>query len=196
MAKDAKNTNLQKDLLTFAKLIKKMVTDEIEKEKGIGLVIGEVIKAPPELEVQVDENIIVKKHQIVLAQNTNIDYWRNFEIETGEKVGANPYHGEKEESQININTNDGTFSGSTLPNATGITATTTATVGGSPTPGVVTIVDPQHDHQLKEWSIQNNKFTAKGTIKFTNSLKKGDKVIMISDRAEKFFVLIDKAVRL
>lgn len=47
----------------------------------IGPVLGTVIVAPPELKVQINEKIILKKHQIIIAEEKVSGYQREFSSE-------------------------------------------------------------------------------------------------------------------
>jgi hypothetical protein len=59
----------------LAKMLK-----ERENPKLIGVIIGAVEKAPPELEVRVNSKILLKKHQIVIGEEKVKGYQRKFEV--------------------------------------------------------------------------------------------------------------------
>lgn len=164
-----------------------------ENAPALGVITGTVVANPPDIEIKIFGNVILRKDDLVFGSLVMAEEKRNFEIVEGSKDGAGASEGADEFSKINIDTDDGTFSGVTKDAVTGITATTTATVGLGPV-GTVTIIEPGpgvgHHHDINDWSISGNKFTGKGTIVFKNTLKKNDEVIILpAADGGKWFVL-------
>lgn len=174
-------------LAELAKLFK-------QRENGValGVITGTVIADPPDIEIKIFGNIILRKDDLVFGSLVMAEEKRNFEIVAGTKDGAGASEGADELSKITLDTDDGTFSGTTNKAGTGISVASVITCVPSPpsATAVNTVTDPTHDHTLKEWSIANNKFTGKGTIKFKNTLKKNDEVIILpAADGGKWFVL-------
>jgi len=76
--------NKSKLYIELAKTMKDLITEEMSKKGKIGMVIGEVLDPPPNLRVKIEDQIILKKNQIILAAHVNADYKRTFEIITGD----------------------------------------------------------------------------------------------------------------
>ena len=179
--------NKNKLYIELAKTVKDMVSEEMSKKGKIGMVIGEVLDPPPNLRVKIEDKIILKKNQIILAAHVNTDYKRTFEIITGDDKASKLTGGKVKTNKTGI------LLGAPDPSELGtVDLPTTHDLVAPSGAGTIISVDPEHDHDLSD----GNEFSAEGTIKWTDTLKKGDKVIMIPDRTEKFFVLIDKAERL
>ncbi|MEE1477127.1 MAG: DUF2577 family protein [Fusobacterium sp.] len=61
---------------TLAKLIKAR-----DNPKWLGAVTGEVIKAPPQLEVKLQNGIVIKNHKIMISIEKIIGYKREFSLD-------------------------------------------------------------------------------------------------------------------
>lgn len=156
-----------------------------ENAPALGVITGTVVANPPDIEIKIFGNIILRKDDLVFGSLVMAQEKRNFEIVEGTKDGAGASEGKDELSKITLDTDDGTFSGTTNTGTTGVTHAACTAIGANPV-----LVDTVHDHTLKEWSIANNKFTGKGTIKFKNTLKKNDEVIILpAADGGKWFVL-------
>ena len=183
--------NKSKLYIELAKTMKDLITEEMSKKGKIGMVIGEVLDPPPNLRVKIEDQIILKKNQIILAAHVNADYKRTFEIITGDDKASKLTSGKVKTNKTGIMLGNPKLTElGAIPIPPDVPASHTL-VAPSGT-GAIFSIDPKHDHDLSD----GNEFSAEGTIKWTDTLKKGDKVIMIPDRTEKFFVLIDKAERL
>ena len=88
------------------------------------------------------------------------------------------------------------YSGSTENGTTGISATTTATVGATPTPGVISIIDKGHTHDISNQETDDVHKEGCGTdyedyviLEIEPALKKGDTVLMFAfNDYQKFYV--------
>jgi hypothetical protein len=188
-----------------------------ENQPGIGIITGTVVADPPNIEIKIFGNIILRKENLIFGSLVMPDEKRNFEIIAGTKDSAGASEGADELSKITLDTDDGTFAGTTNKSATG-------TQYGNPAPAVppippvaapfigaftgvasppsatcsipLTIDDPTHDHTLKDWSVANNKFTGKGAIKFKNTMKKNDEMILIPTADAGTFFVLDWARRI
>lgn len=172
-----------------------------ENAPALGVITGTVVADPPNIEIKIFGNIILRKDDLVFGSLVMAEEKRNFEIIEGSKDGAGASEGADEFSKINIDTDDGTFSGTTNKSGADITFNGETTPALEYLPGTASppsattqtpfvVSDPTHDHTLKEWSIANNKFTGKGTVVFKNTLKKNDEVIILpAADGGKWFVL-------
>lgn len=59
-----------------------------------------------------------------------------------------------------------------------------------------TTVDSLHSHQIESLNVDTNTLKSKGKIKWVNTIKKGDKVLLIPSGDEQTYVVIDKVVTL
>lgn len=133
---------------TLAKLIKAR-----DNPKWLGAVTGEVIKAPPHLEVKLQNGIVIKNHKIMISIEKIIGYQRTYSLE-----------GNITEYAFDNTTNSEPV--------------------------------PQHpSHPIKKLAGKGT-YKAEGTIKWTDTLKVGDTVLMLPTNKEEYFYLIDRVVRL
>ena len=133
---------------TLAKLIKAR-----DNPKWLGAVTGEVIKAPPQLEVKLQNGIVIKNHKIMISIEKIVGYKREFSLE-----------GTIDEITINATTSNKPCGlGATNPHGT---------------------IQGAGDYKTV------------GSITWTDTLKVGDKVLMLPTNKEEYFYLIDRVVRL
>lgn len=142
--------------IRFVNLIKKIVHKEINSTDT--LTFGTVVSVDP-LEIDIGNNVILTKEFLFLGQMCR-----------PHKVKIPHTH------QYNGTTENGT---------TGISATTTATVSATPTPGVITIIDSGHTHNIKEQVTedvhkQGTDFEECVTLEIEPVLQKDDKVLMFA----------------
>ena len=174
--------NNAEDLIKFFREIAK---EEARKAVGLGVIVG-VVKNPfPDIKIMIHESIELIKEDLYFSAHIMKDYWRNFEIIEGKD--------EQLKSELNIDTKDGSFSGVSKNSSTSIKALTTATIGLSPV-GVIEITDPSHKHNIDNFSTKNNLFTAKGCIRWVDSLRAEDKVLILPTADSKKFYVIDKVL--
>lgn len=57
-------------------------------------------------------------------------------------------------------------------------------------------VSSAHSHVIESLNVNSDTLTAKGKIKWTDELKKGDKVILVPAQNDNMYILIEKAVEL
>lgn len=126
-----------------------------DNPKFLGAITGEVVKAPPELEVKLENGIIIKNKKIMISIEKIKGYKRTFSI-----VG-------------NIDNENMTVQSSSMTKA-----------GQGP-----------HEHTLKSFKAKGS-YQSTGSIEWTDTLKIGDKVLMLPTNDRKYFYLIDKVVRL
>lgn len=174
---------------------------ERENCPPLGVITGTVLTDPPEITIKIFGNIILTKENLIFGSLVMPEERRNFEIIEGEKDGAGASEGVDELSKMNINTDDGTFSGETNTATTGIKNASenvppTAACSFSGMHPALATIDNGHDHTLKKWEIKDNKFTAKGTMVFKNTLRKDDEVILLPTADMKTFFVLDWARRI
>lgn len=145
-----KDEKYYKNINTLAQIIKAR-----DNPKWLGAITGEVVKAPPELEVKLENGVIIKNHKIMISIEKITGYKRTFSI-----VG-------------NITDENMTVQSSGMTKA-----------GQGP-----------HEHTLKSFQA-NGDYKSTGSIEWTDTLKVGDKVLMLPTNKEEYFYLIDKVVRL
>lgn len=141
--------------IRFVKLIREIANKD---NKPDTLTFGTVVKVEP-LEIDIGNNIILTKEFLFLGQMCR-----------PHKVKIPHTH------QYNGTTENGT---------TGISATTTATISSTPTPGTVTIIDSGHTHKIKEQVTEDvhkkgTDFEESVTLEIEPVLQKGDKVLMFA----------------
>lgn len=124
-----------------------------DNPEWLGAVTGEVVKAPPELEVKLENKAIVKNHKIIISIEKIIGYKRTYSLE----------------GNITQYDFDNTTSSEPVPN--------------------------HPSHPIPKLSGKGT-YQAEGTIQWTDTLKVGDKVLMLPTNEEEYFYLIDKVVRL
>ena len=149
-----------------------------------GIIIGEVIEPPPNFRVKIFDDVIIEKEQIILGSQWNVDYERTFEIiKGGEELSKFT------DGKVKLNKTGETFNGV----AEGVATFTTISAPSAPqvTTVTCTILDPMHEHDLNN----GQEFAAVGTIKWTNTFKEGDELIIIPAINYELFYVIDKAVR-
>ena len=168
---------------------------ERENCSPLGVITGTVLANPPDIQIKIFGSVVLTKENLIFGSLVMSEEKRNFEIVEGDKDGAGASEGVDELSKVNIDTDDGTFSGETNKSSTGVTNAseslppTVACSFAGMHPPIVTN-DPTHDHTLKKWATSDNKFTGKGTIVFKNTLKVDDEVILLPTMdAQTFFVL-------
>lgn len=142
-----KSEKYYKSIETLARMLKAR-----DNPLWVGAVTGEVVKAPPQLEVKLENGVIIKNHKIMISIEKIIGYQRTYSLEG------------------NITQYD--FENTTA-----------------------TEVASNHTHQIKKLSGNGN-YKAEGTIQWTDTLKVGDKVLMLPTNENEYFYLIDKVVRL
>lgn len=71
-----KDQEYNKSIATLASLLK-----DRDNPVWLGAVTGEVIKAPPELEVKLQSGVIIKKHKIMVSIEKIAGYKREFSID-------------------------------------------------------------------------------------------------------------------
>lgn len=119
----------------------------------LGAITGEVVKAPPELEVKLENGVTIKNKKIMISIEKIVGYERAYSLE----------------GNITEYDFDNTTKSSPVPN------------------------HPAHPiPKLKG----KGTYKAEGKIKWTDTLKIGDKVLMLPTNDHKYFYLIDKVVRL
>lgn len=124
-----------------------------DNPKFLGAITGEVVKAPPELEVKLENGIIIKNKKIMISIEKIAGYERTYSLE----------------GNITEYDFDNTTKSSSVSN------------------------HPEHPiPKLKG----KGTYKAEGKIKWTDTLKIGDKVLMLPTNDHKYFYLIDKVVRL
>ena len=143
-----KTEKYHKSIAKLAEIIKKR-----DNPIWIGAITGEVTKAPPELEVKLENGIIIKNHKIMISIEKIVGYQRTYSLE-----------GNITEYKFN-----NTTSSESIPN------------------------HPSHPIKNLEGS---GTYKAEGTIQWTDTLKVGDKVLMLPTNKEEYFYLIDRVVRL
>lgn len=119
----------------------------------LGAVTGEVVKAPPELEVKLENGIIIKNHKIMISIEKIIGYQRTYSLEG--------------------NITEYAFDNTTSSEA----------------------VSTHPAHPIPKLQGKGT-YKAEGTITWTDTLKVGDKVLMLPTNEEEYFYLIDRVVRL
>lgn len=142
--------------IRLVNLIKKIARQEVNKTDT--MIFGTVVKVDP-LEIDIGNNVILTKEFLFLGQMCR-----------PHKVKIPHTH------QYNGTTENGT---------TGISATTTATVSATPTPGVITIIDSGHTHDIKNQVTedvhkQGTDYEESVTLEIEPVLQKGDKVLMFA----------------
>ncbi|MGB6129626.1 MAG: DUF2577 family protein [Psychrilyobacter sp.] len=144
--------------IELAKIIKAR-----DNPKLIGPIIGIVEKIPPNLEIRINEKILLKKHQIIMAKEKMKGYTREFHF-TG-----------------NFNSLDMKFE-----------TTFTETTPIFEVPPVTHPPDP-HKHEIKLAMSKDTDFEGTGKIDWTDELKVGDMVIILPMNNNNLFFLLDKA---
>ena len=134
-----------------------------DNPKLIGPVIGKVEKVPPNLEVRINEKILLKKHQIIMAREKMKEYTREFHFKG------------------NFNNLDIKFE-----------STFTETVPIFEVPPTSHPPDP-HKHEIKVAISKDTDFEGTGRIDWTDELKVGDMVIVLPMNNNNLFFLLDKA---
>lgn len=143
-----KTEKYHKSIVKLAEIIKKR-----DNPLWLGAVTGEVVKAPPELEVKLENGIIIKNHKIMISIEKIVGYKREFSLE-----------GTINDITINATT-------SNQPCGLGVT-NPHGTIQGA------------------------GDYKTVGSITWTDTLKVGDKVLMLPTNKEEYFYLIDRVVRL
>lgn len=147
--------SLESDAITLLDIIQK-ISDKSNSPDT--MIIGEIIKLDP-LQIDIGHNMIIYDEQIFLGQMCR-----------PHKVKIPHTH---------------QYNGNTELAETGITATTTATVSASSTPGVVTIIDLKHQHDIKEQVTEDvhkegTDYEESVTLEIEPKLKVGDKVLIFA----------------
>ncbi len=143
-----KTEKYHKSIVKLAEIIKKR-----DNPLWIGAVTGEVVKAPPELEVKLENGIIIKNHKIMISIEKIVGYQRTYSL----KGNITQYDFDNTTSSEPVSTHPA--------------------------------------HPIKKLSGKGT-YTAEGTIQWTDTLKVGDKVLMLPTNKEEYFYLIDRVVRL
>lgn len=143
-----KNEKYYKNINTLAQIIKAR-----DNPKWLGAITGEVIKAPPNLEVRLENKVVIKNHKIIISIEKIIGYQRTYSLK----------------GNITKYDFDNTTSSEAVPN--------------------------HPAHPISKLSGTGT-YTAEGTIQWTDTLKVGDKVLMLPTNEQEYFYLIDRVVRL
>ena len=143
-----KTEKYHKSIVKLAEIIKKR-----DNPLWLGAVTGEVVKAPPELEVKLENGIIIKNHKIMISIEKIVGYQRTYSLQ----------------GEITQYDFENTTSSEPVPN--------------------------HPAHPIKKLSGKGT-YTAEGTVQWTDTLKVGDKVLMLPTNKEEYFYLIDRVVRL
>ena len=143
-----KTERYNKSIVKLAEIIKKR-----DNPLWLGAVTGEVVKAPPKLEVKLENGIIIKNHKIMISIEKIVGYQRTYSLQ----------------GEITQYDFENTTSSEPVPN--------------------------HPAHPIKKLSGKGT-YTAEGTIQWTDTLKVGDKVLMLPTNKEEYFYLIDRVVRL
>ena len=143
-----KTERYNKSIVKLAEIIKKR-----DNPLWLGAVTGEVVKAPPELQVKLENGIIIKNHKIMISIEKIVGYQRTYSLQ----------------GEITQYDFKNTTSSEPVPN--------------------------HPAHPIKKLSGKGT-YTAEGTIQWTDTLKVGDKVLMLPTNKEEYFYLIDRVVRL
>lgn len=143
-----KTERYNKSIVKLAEIIKKR-----DNPLWLGAVTGEVVKAPPELQVKLENGIIIKNHKIMISIEKIVGYQRTYSLQ----------------GEITKYDFENTTSSEPVPN--------------------------HPAHPIKKLSGKGT-YTAEGTIQWTDTLKVGDKVLMLPTNKEEYFYLIDRVVRL
>ena len=143
-----KTERYNKSIVKLAEIIKKR-----DNPLWLGAVTGEVVKAPPELEVKLENGIIIKNHKIMISIEKIVGYQRTYSLQ----------------GEITQYDFKNTTSSEPVPN--------------------------HPAHPIKKLSGKGT-YTAEGTVQWTDTLKVGDKVLMLPTNKEEYFYLIDRVVRL
>ncbi|MCF2626265.1 DUF2577 family protein [Fusobacterium perfoetens] len=143
-----KTEKYHKSIVKLAEIIKKR-----DNPLWLGAVTGEVVKAPPELEVKLENGIIIKNHKIMISIEKIVGYERTYSL----KGNISQYDFENTTSSEPVSTHPA--------------------------------------HPIKKLSGKGT-YSAEGTIQWTDTLKVGDKVLMLPTNKEEYFYLIDRVVRL
>lgn len=143
-----KTERYNKSIVKLAEIIKKR-----DNPLWLGAVTGEVVKAPPELQVKLENGIIIKNHKIMISIEKIVGYQRTYSLQ----------------GEITQYDFENTTSSEPVPN--------------------------HPAHPIKKLSGKGT-YTAEGTIQWTDTLKVGDKVLMLPTNKEEYFYLIDRVVRL
>ena len=143
-----KTERYNKSIVKLAEIIKKR-----DNPLWLGAVTGEVVKAPPELEVKLENGIIIKNHKIMISIEKIVGYQRTYSL----KGNITQYDFDNTTSSEPVSTHPA--------------------------------------HPIKKLSGKGT-YTAEGTIQWTDTLKVGDKVLMLPTNKEEYFYLIDRVVRL
>lgn len=143
-----KTEKYHKSIVKLAEIIKQR-----DNPLWIGAVTGEVVKAPPQLEVKLENGIIIKNHKIMISIEKIVGYQRTYSL----KGNITQYDFDNTTSSEPVSTHPA--------------------------------------HPIKKLSGKGT-YTAEGTIQWTDTLKVGDKVLMLPTNKEEYFYLIDRVVRL
>ena len=143
-----KTERYNKSIVKLAEIIKKR-----DNPLWLGAVTGEVVKAPPELQVKLENGIIIKNHKIMISIEKIVGYQRTYSL----KGNITQYDFDNTTSSEPVSTHPA--------------------------------------HPIKKLSGKGT-YTAEGTIQWTDTLKVGDKVLMLPTNKEEYFYLIDRVVRL
>ena len=143
-----KTERYNKSIVKLAEIIKKR-----DNPLWLGAVTGEVVKAPPELQVKLENGIIIKNHKIMISIEKIVGYQRTYLLQ----------------GEITQYDFENITSSEPVPN--------------------------HPAHPIKKLSGKGT-YTAEGTIQWTDTLKVGDKVLMLPTNKEEYFYLIDRVVRL
>ena len=143
-----KTEKYHKSIAKLAEIIKKR-----DNPLWLGAVTGEVVKAPPELEVKLENGIIIKNHKIMISIEKIVGYQRTYSL----KGNITQYDFDNTTSSEPVSTHPA--------------------------------------HPIKKLSGKGT-YTAEGTVQWTDTLKVGDKVLMLPTNKEEYFYLIDRVVRL
>ncbi len=128
------------------------IISQRNKPVWLGAITGEVVNPPPNLQVKIQNNLIIKSHKIMIAIEKINGYFREYSLE-------------------------GDITEYNLKNTTS------------------TEIASNHAHAIKSL-VGKGIYKARGKITWTDTLKKGDLVLMLPTNKSEYFYLIDRVVRL
>lgn len=154
--------------IRLVNLIRDIAKKEVKNNET--MIFGTVVKVDP-LEIDIGNNIVLTKEFLFLGQMCR-----------PHKVKIPHTH------QYNGTTENGT---------TGISATTTATVSATPTPGVITIIDSGHTHDIKNQVTedvhkQGTDFEECVVLEIEPVLQKDDKVLMFAFNNNQMYYVAER----
>lgn len=152
-----------------------LIREEGKKYNPPSIILSKVISPPPNLKIEY-RGVEIDKDNILISQYLLTDYKRTYEVIEGTEE-------EEVESVFSFDIADGEFSGDTKNAKAGVTGQATESPTG-------------HKHDINIFNTKDNKFTSKGTFKFTDTLKEGDLLAVMPTEDWQTFIVLDKVVSL